>query len=163
MVSNYKYLGTMIDNQLKFDANTEMLCKKGQQRLFCLRKLAKFQVDKTLMSLFYRSYIESVLSFSIVCWYGNLGLQHRNSLDKIVRLAGKIAGVSFPSLNSIFTKQVLTKARCIMSDDAHPLRAKYQLLHSGVRLRSIKGKKRYFSSFVPTSIRALNATGRFKT
>ena len=57
MVSYYKYLGTVIDNHLKFDANTEMLCKKGQQRLFCLRKLAKFQVDKSLMSLFYRSYI----------------------------------------------------------------------------------------------------------
>ena len=154
----------MIDNHLKFDANTEMLCKKGQQRLFCLRKLAKFHVDKSLMSLFYRSYIESILSFSIVCWYGYLGLQHRNSLDRIVRLAGKIAGVPFPSLNTIFDKQVLNKARCIMSNNAHPLRAEYQLLPSGARLRAVKfDRNRYGFSFIPTSIKALNSSGRFHT
>ena len=59
------------------------------------------------MSLFYRAYIEPILTFSIICWYGYLGAQHRNALNKIVRLAGKIAGVSFPSLSKIFDKQVL--------------------------------------------------------
>ena len=53
MVSYYKYLGTLIDNRLKFDLNTTSVCKRGQQRLSALRKLAKFQVDKTLMTLFY--------------------------------------------------------------------------------------------------------------
>ena len=95
LVTTYKYLGTIIDNRLKFDSNTEMLCKKGQQRLFCLRKLAKFQVDKSLMILFYRSFIESVISFSIICWYGNLGVKQKNALNGIVRGAGKIVGETF--------------------------------------------------------------------
>ncbi len=38
-VDSYKYLGTTIDNRLCFDVNTEVLCKKEQQRLYCLRKL----------------------------------------------------------------------------------------------------------------------------
>jgi hypothetical protein len=29
MVDQYKYLGTMIDNKLKFDVNTDSICKKG--------------------------------------------------------------------------------------------------------------------------------------
>ena len=65
VVGSYKYLGSIIDDRLNFTLNTENICKKGQQRLFCLRKMAKFNVDKTIMRLFYKSYIESVLSFSI--------------------------------------------------------------------------------------------------
>ena len=46
----------IIDDKLKFDLNTDIMCKKGQQRLYCLRKLAKFDVDKTLMKLNYCAY-----------------------------------------------------------------------------------------------------------
>lgn len=38
-VERYKYLGTFIDMNLNFNDNTDMLCKKGQQYLYCLRKL----------------------------------------------------------------------------------------------------------------------------
>lgn len=34
-VVKYKYLGSIIDNKLTFEDNMEMICKKGQQRLFC--------------------------------------------------------------------------------------------------------------------------------
>lgn len=67
MVPYYKYMGMIIDNNLKFDANTDMLCKKGQQRLYCLRKLAKFTIDKNLMKLFYSAYVHSVISLSLIC------------------------------------------------------------------------------------------------
>lgn len=33
-VDTYKYLGTVIDNKLNFEANCEAVCKKGRQRLF---------------------------------------------------------------------------------------------------------------------------------
>lgn len=58
-VEQYRYLGTVLDCKLTFFANTDALCKKGQQRLYCLRKLRSFNVVKTLMCMFYRSYIES--------------------------------------------------------------------------------------------------------
>ena len=31
VVDHYKYLGTVIDNKLKFDINTDAICRKGQQ------------------------------------------------------------------------------------------------------------------------------------
>lgn len=161
IVSNYKYLGTVIDNNLKFNCNTEALCKKGQQRLFCLRKLARFQIDKSLMSLFYSAFIESVLSFSIICWYGNLGTREKNALDRIVKVASKIVGVQFTSLNHIFTRQALKKAVSIQSHSDHPLSSEYHLLPSGQRLRvPTATKNRYKNSFIPVSIRALNDSCR---
>ncbi len=33
-----------------------------------------------MMSLFYKQFIESVLSFCIVAWYGNLSLSNKNRL-----------------------------------------------------------------------------------
>ena len=136
-MSSYKYLGTVIDNAFKFDVNCDMLCKKGQQRLFCLRKLAKFQVDRSLMKMFYCAFIESV---------------------RIMRIASKVAGVKFSSLEEIYNTQLLKKAKSISRDETHPLNQEYKLLPSGLRLTVPPAtKNRYKFSFVPLSIRALNA------
>lgn len=57
----YKYLGTTIDSKLTSKANCEALYKKENQHLHCLR---------TLLTLFYRAFIESVLCFSMVAsWF----------------------------------------------------------------------------------------------
>ncbi len=156
LVTNYKYLGTIIDNALKFNVNCDMLCKRGQQCLFCLRKLAKFQVDRSLMKMFYSSFIESIISFSIICWYGNLANKDKNSLSRIVRVAPKVAGGKFSSLDEIFNTQVLKKAKSIRMDDTHPLNQEYKLLPSGAQ-HSVPPatENRYKFSFVPFSIRAL--------
>ncbi len=45
-----------------------------------------------MMELFYKSYIEPVLSFSISCWFGNLSEKHKNALNRIVTLRGKNKG-----------------------------------------------------------------------
>ena len=92
IVSKYKCLGTIFDDQLKWD-NTEEIVKKGQQRLYLLRKLNYFSVDQKILTLFYKSFIGSVLSFSFICWFHSLGVKNRNSLQRIVRIASKITAV----------------------------------------------------------------------
>ena len=49
VVSQYKYLGTILDDKLNFDTNTDYICKKANQRLFFLRKL---NVHVTALILF---------------------------------------------------------------------------------------------------------------
>ena len=66
--------------------------KKSQQCLFRLRKLAKFQVDRSLMTMFYRSFIESVVTFSFICWFASLNLKHKNSITRITKVSSKIIG-----------------------------------------------------------------------
>ena len=161
LVDTYKYLGTTFDSKLRFDVNCEMLCKKGQQRLYCLRRLATFRVDKSLMRLFYSAFIESIISFSIICWYGNLNIKDKNHLGRIVRTASKIAGVNFSSLDHVFQRQMLKKAKSIRMDSSHPLSSEYKLLPSGLRLEcAVATTNRHKFSFVPASIQALNADMR---
>ena len=59
IVTSYKYLGTIVDDKLKFTENAQAIVKKGQQRLYFLRKLKSFSVDNSIIS-----FIERVLSFS---------------------------------------------------------------------------------------------------
>ena len=72
MASKYKYLGIIFDNKLKWDDNIEAIVKKGRQRLYFVRTLNSFLVDRTILTLFYKSFIESVLTFSLSCWYHSL-------------------------------------------------------------------------------------------
>ena len=157
-VVRYKYLGSIIDNKLTFGENTNMICKKGQQRLLCLRKLAKFGIDRSLMTLFYKFYVESVLTFSFICWFGSLNVRHKNALNKIVNIGSKIIGVQQSNLSVLYNSQVVKRANSILSDHSHPLHQHFQLLPSGTRfsLPSVK-TNRYKHSFTPTAITLLNA------
>ena len=111
------------------------------------------------MRMFYCSFIESVISFSIICWYGNLNVTDKNNLKRIVTTASKIAGVKFNSLDLVFQRQMLKKAKAIRADISHPLNFEYKMLPSGVRLETPSAKtNRHKFSFVPSSIQALNAT-----
>ena len=69
-VSKYKQIGTMFDDKLTWDNNTEEFVMKGQHRLYLLRKLNYLSVDqKHINYFFYKTFIESVLSFSFICWF----------------------------------------------------------------------------------------------
>ena len=74
MVSNFKYLGTLIDNKLSFSDNSDLISKKPQQCLYLLRKLRSFGVSRQLLQTVYKSLVQSVLTFNSVVWYGNLGV-----------------------------------------------------------------------------------------
>ena len=64
------------------------------------------------MSLFYKSFIESVLMFAMIAWYGNLNIRDKNHLSHIVKVAGKVFSQS--PLMVIFDQQVLRKAWSIL-------------------------------------------------
>ena len=63
------YLGTIFEDTLKWDLNTEAMTRKGCQQLHLLQKLRSFNVDPTILELFYNSFIRSVLTFSFICWF----------------------------------------------------------------------------------------------
>ena len=71
-VESYKYLGTIIESKLNFEANSEALCQKGHQRLYCLRKMSYFNIaDKTMLTQFDHAFIKSVLCvfFGVMVWH----------------------------------------------------------------------------------------------
>ncbi|CAI5684235.1 unnamed protein product [Oreochromis niloticus] len=132
-MQSYKYLGTIINEKLNLDENCKSVCKKGHRHLFCLRKLAHFQIDQKFVTLFYRSVIESVLSFCLVAWFGQNFVTEKNSLNQIVRWSSRMTGESQSRLASLYSKQVQRMSLSILKNGSHPLRSEFQLLSLGRR------------------------------
>ncbi len=101
VVHQFKYLGTVIDEKLTFEAHVDAVCKKAHQHMFYLQKLCSFKVDSTFMKMFYSCCIESVITFSFVCWYGSLNVKNRNRLQGIVKVCGKIVGTTLNDFNDL--------------------------------------------------------------
>ena len=160
-VEKYKYLGTQVTNKLDWTENVQVLCKKGNQRLFFVRMMRKLNVDKTILMLFYRSLIQSILTYNLVCFYGNCTQQNKDRLDRVRRVAQRIIGADLSSLSCIFEERMLSKAQKIMNDQSHPLNEHYTFNRSGIRLRVPRtNRTRFRQSFVPTSIHMFNQLAR---
>ena len=155
-VNEYKYLGFMIDNQLKGSCNTDMVTKKCNQRLHFLRILNNMHVDKVIISLFYKSTLESIINFSITAWYGRLSCKCKNRLGRIVKKAKKLRAET-KVIDELYQEGVIKQVDKIMNDASHPLHSQYVFLRSGRRLAlPTQRTDRYRKSFIPKSILLFN-------
>ncbi len=110
LVGHFKYLGTITDQTLTFNENAESIFKRPNQQLFLIRTLRSFGVSQHVLELAYRSPDNSILSFNITAWYGNLSVKSKNKLYKTVNIAGKGIGKSQKQLCDIFNSAVHRKA-----------------------------------------------------
>uniref|UniRef100_A0A8C1PH18 Reverse transcriptase domain-containing protein n=1 Tax=Cyprinus carpio TaxID=7962 RepID=A0A8C1PH18_CYPCA len=158
IVKSYKFLGVHLTENLTWSLNTSSIAKKAQQRLYFLRRLKKAHLPPPILTTFYSGTVESILSTCINTWFGNWTITDRKTLQRIVRTAEKIIGVSLPSITDIYTTHCIRKAIRITSDPTHPLHLLFVLLSSGQKYRSIWARKvRLRDSFFPRVIRLLNS------
>ena len=71
--------------------------------------------------MFYKSCIQSVLTFSFICWFGNVSQKDKNKLQRVVNISSKITGLKQTSVTALYEKQVLRKANKIINDSTHIL------------------------------------------
>ena len=89
-VKTFKFLGTTISSDLKWDENISVTIKKAHQQLFFLRQLKKFKGRHSILTQFYHAATESLLTFSITVWYSSTCQKDKDQLDRIVCTASKI-------------------------------------------------------------------------
>ena len=128
-VTEYKYLGTVLDNKLNFNKNTDFIHERCQPRTFCLEKLRSLNVSAAVLRTFYRSCIESVLTFPFLYWFGGLNVKSKNFLNKVVNACGKVVGERQEQLSQLYEYHVVQKARVIVDDNSHILAKCYEMLH----------------------------------
>ncbi|KAI4878622.1 hypothetical protein NFI96_001779, partial [Prochilodus magdalenae] len=121
MVRTYRYLGLHLDERLDWSANTDILYRKGQSRLYFLRRLGSFNICRKLLQMFYQTVVSSCLFYAVVCWGGSIKKRDEMRLDKLVRRAGSVVGVELDSVVKVAERRTLHKLLSIMDDDGHPL------------------------------------------
>ncbi|KAI4894811.1 hypothetical protein NFI96_012377 [Prochilodus magdalenae] len=120
IVKSTKFLGVHLAEDLTWSLNTSTITKKAQQRLYFLRRLRKAHLPPPILTTFYRGTIESILSSCSTAWFGNCTASDRKSLQRVVRTAEKIIGVSLPTITDIYTTRCIRKATSIVDDHTHP-------------------------------------------
>ena len=156
-VYEYKYLGVIVDRELKWDRHINNLQSRLNKRMYFLYKLCKFNVSNVLCSLFYRSVIESLLFFCITVWGGNCSQNCRNKISRIIRRADRLTGLENLQIENIFNSSCLKMIVKINSDNNHPLSARLTHSNFSSRILAVKTKtERHRNSFIPASIRIFN-------
>ena len=84
-VSTYQYLGVMLNNYLSWSNNTDYITSKLNSRLYCLKKLKKFNVNICILELFYQLVIKSVFTYCCVCWCRNITKRDINRTTGIIK------------------------------------------------------------------------------
>ena len=161
IVEHYKYLGVYIDNKLDWIKNTEVLYKKGQSRLYFLRRLRSFNICRTMLRMFYESVVASAILFAVVCWGSRLRVADANRLNKLIRKASDVVGVELDSLAAVSDRRMLSKVRMILQHVSHPLHNALVEQRSTFSQRLIAPKcttERHRKSFLPVAIKLYNSS-----
>uniref|UniRef100_A0A3P9HUL5 Reverse transcriptase domain-containing protein n=1 Tax=Oryzias latipes TaxID=8090 RepID=A0A3P9HUL5_ORYLA len=155
-VHSFTPLGTNISADLTWSNNTMAVIRKTQQRLY-LRRLRKNNVSQELLVTFYRSTIESILSYCITVWFSHCTEAERQSLHRVVKMAQRLIGCPLPSLKDIYQSRCFSRVTSIITDSTHPAFPLFDLLLSGRRYRSIITRtNRLRNSFFPQAITIRN-------
>ncbi|KAI3363931.1 hypothetical protein L3Q82_001533 [Scortum barcoo] len=88
---------------LDWSDNTNALVKKGNSRLFLLRRLRSFGVQGPLLRTFYDSVVASAIFYGIVCWASSITDRDRRRMDRLDTLT---------ALGSSFSERLL-HPRCV--------------------------------------------------
>ena len=139
--------------------NTEIIHKKCRQRMVMLYQLRSLMVSSKILIQCYQAFVESILTFSFVCWFGSLDVSDRKIILRIAKQCGKIVGKKDIDLVNLYKKRVILKAKKILRDPSHYMYQLFETLPSNTRFRAIKCKTmRFQNSFFPTAIRYINET-----
>ena len=141
-VETFKYLGVLFDDRLSWKQNTNVVLKKANTRLFCLRKLKSFNIRQELLQMFYSSVVSSVLTSGLLSWGGNICRRDRETLDKVIRKASGVVGRVQDNLDILHDRRMTQKLNDILDDATHPLRLEFddRLIQRSGRMRVPKAR-----------------------
>ena len=90
IISHTKLLGTIVQSDLKWDQNTEMIVKKGYQRMLILHKLNSFHVADDDLVQIYKLYIRSILEQNCQVWHYAITEDEKSDLERVQRVATRV-------------------------------------------------------------------------
>ena len=89
-VTQSKILGLIIQSNLKWDMNTEFICKKTSTKLWLLRRLKRLDIDTELLLDFYKKEIRCHLEYAVPVWYSGITLEQSKAIEAIQRYSVSI-------------------------------------------------------------------------
>ena len=160
-VQSYKYLGVIIQDNLKWTEHVEAQTKKANKRMYYVQRLRKLKIDSSIISLFYNSVISSVLVYAIPCWYEACDKKLKGSLskfhDKVCKMTDVSVHGSIEQPSNVHAKKCVSLISKILNDSNHTMHQHIIVLPHG-HLRTVKCRtERLRSTFFPVAVKLYNA------
>ena len=91
--------------------------------------MKSFNVDSSILHLFYTSIVESIIMFNLLTYCSNLNCTQKNQINALQKLPKKVIGNNITSINDHYIKKcVFKKVNNLLKDARHPLHYKYVLI-----------------------------------
>ena len=90
VVDEVKLLGVVINQDLKWDSNTNYLILKANKKMRMLHMAAKFTRNREHLIQIYKTFIRSCLEFSSNVWHSSLTKENREDLERVQKAALKV-------------------------------------------------------------------------
>ncbi len=159
-VNSFKFLCVHITEDLTWSVSHRRSAEEGTSAPLLPETAEEVWTSPSILRSFYTCTVESILTGCITAWFGNSTAGNRKALQRVVRTARHIVGGELPSLQDIYTRRCIRKARRIIKDSSHPSHRLLSLLPSGRRLRSIRSRtSQMVDQHLETTSTALNVSG----
>ena len=90
VINSTLLLGTIIQDNVKWDLNTARLVKKGNAHMELLRKVASFGTNIEELKNIYILFVRSLLKQSAIVWHSSLSEENKSDLERVQKTAFKI-------------------------------------------------------------------------
>ena len=117
-----------------------------------------------LLSLFYKTMLESIMCFALTCWGGNLNSLALDKFNRVIKKCSSLCNPAspFPSIQVTHCCQCQKKINAILKDKSHPFCNLISFsTRSGKPLTFHCRRERYRNSFLPFSIKFLSGNFLF--
>ncbi|KAK3538163.1 hypothetical protein QTP70_032557 [Hemibagrus guttatus] len=76
----------------------DAIYRNRQSRLFLLRRLRSFAVQRALLKTFFDSVVASAIFYGVVCWCSSISTADKKRLDKLIRKASSVLGMPLDTI-----------------------------------------------------------------
>ena len=119
-ISETCLLGTILSSDLTWHKNSEMLTRKGYQRMTILRNLFEFDIPVQDLVMIYTLYIRSILEFNSNVWFSSITSEESDNIERVQKIACRIIlKENYESYENALSKlnlQTLSERRTMLAE-----------------------------------------------
>ena len=82
-----KILGVHIDSNLKWESNTDFICKHAYSKIWLLRRLSTMGLDYLTILDYYQKEVRSLLELAVPAWHSGLTLKLSADIERVQKVA----------------------------------------------------------------------------
>ena len=85
-----RILGVIVSSDLRWEDNTEHICKKAYKNMWVLRRMKSLQMDTFIITDYYMKEVRVHLELAVPVWHSGLTLKLSADIERVQRIAVSI-------------------------------------------------------------------------